>query len=77
MPAATLDLRDVAPARRHDRVHETFADLGAGETLRIVVDHDPNPLFYEFRAEVEAFDADAYRVDRRGPEKFVAALPKR
>lgn len=77
MPATTLDIRDVPPPERHPRIHEAFEALGSGETLRIVNDHDPQPLFYEFRAEVDAFDAEGYTVERRGAEEFVADLPKR
>jgi len=76
MPAAHLDLRDVPPRERHPLIHETFASLASGETLRIVNDHDPKPLFYEFQAEVEAFDADGYTVSEEGPAEFVADLPK-
>ena len=77
MPATTLDLRDVPPAERHPKIHDAFAELDSGETLRIVNDHEPKPLFYEFQAEVESFDADNYAVERRGVEEYVADLPKR
>jgi len=77
MPAETLDLRDVPPSDRHPMIHDAFAALDSGETLRIVNDHEPKPLFYEFQAEVEAFDAENYDVERRGVEEFVADLPKR
>jgi len=77
MPATTLDLRDVPPAQRHPKIHDAFAALDSGETLRIVNDHEPKPLFYEFQAEVESFDAENYDVERRGVEEFVADLPKR
>ena len=71
-----LDLRDVGPPERHQLIHEAFADLDAGETLTIVNDHEPTPLFYEFRAEVDAFDAEAYAVEQVGPNAFEAELPK-
>jgi uncharacterized protein (DUF2249 family) len=77
MPARTLDLRELPPAKRHPRIHDAFAAIDSGETLRIVNDHDPKPLFYEMRAEVEAFDADGYEVTQRGESEFVADLPKR
>ncbi|MFB6150251.1 MAG: DUF2249 domain-containing protein [Haloarculaceae archaeon] len=76
MPETTLDLRDVPPPERHPKIHDAFEDLDPGQTLRIVNDHDPKPLFYEFRAEVDAFDAENYAVERRGPEEFAADLPK-
>jgi uncharacterized protein (DUF2249 family) len=77
MTERTLDLRDVPPPERHPKIHDAFADLDSGEALTIVNDHEPKPLFYEFQAEVEAFDADGYDVERRGPEEFVATLPKK
>lgn len=76
MSGRTLDLRDVPPPERHPKIHDAFAELEAGEALTIVNDHEPRPLFYEFRAEVDAFDADGYEVERRGEGEFVATLPK-
>jgi uncharacterized protein (DUF2249 family) len=76
MATERLDLRDVPPAERHPLIHEAFEALESGETLEIVNDHDPKPLFYEFQAEVEAFDAEAYAVERAGVNEFVAELPK-
>jgi uncharacterized protein (DUF2249 family) len=72
-----LDVRDVPPAQRHDCIHERFDALDPGETLVICNDHDPKPLYYEFEAEVDAFDADAYRMTKQADDCFVAELPKR
>jgi len=77
MPAETLDLRELPPAKRHAKIHDAFGALDSGETLRIVNDHEPKPLFYEMRAEVDAFDAEGYEVEQRGEAEFVADLPKR
>jgi uncharacterized protein (DUF2249 family) len=77
MASQRLDLREVPPNERHPKIHDAFSDLESGETLTIVNDHEPRPLFYEFRAERDAFDAEAYRCEQRGPEEFVAPLPKR
>lgn len=72
-----LDIRAVPPAERHPMIHEAFAELAPGETLTIVNDHEPKPLFYEFQAEVPDFDAEGYAVERRGAQEFVAELPKK
>ena len=72
----TLDVREIPPAERHPKIHDEFEALDSGETLEIVNDHPPKPLFYEMQAEVETFDADGYEVDREGPETFVATFPK-
>jgi uncharacterized protein (DUF2249 family) len=76
MPETTLDLREVPPPERHPKIHTAFEDLDSGETLRIVNDHRPRPLFYEMKAEVEAFDAENYAVEQRATDEFVADLPK-
>ena len=77
MTETTLDVRDVPPAERHPKIHDAFADLESGESLTLINDHEPKPLFYEMRAEVETFDADGYTVDHRGPEEYVATFPKK
>jgi uncharacterized protein (DUF2249 family) len=76
MPATILDLREMSPPERHPKIHDSFEALSAGETLRIINDHEPKPLFYELQAEVEAFDAANYRCKQEGPQKYVADLPK-
>jgi uncharacterized protein (DUF2249 family) len=76
MPATTLDLREVPPPERHPKIHNAFDSLDSGETLRIVNDHEPRPLFYEMKAEVDAFDAENYAVEQRDDDEFVADLPK-
>jgi len=72
-----LDVRDIPPVNRHDRIHEEFEEMESGETLTIVNDHQPKPLYYEMAAEVPAFDEEGYRVRRDAPDEFVAEFPKR
>ncbi len=71
-----LDVRDIPPVDRHPTIHEAFEELDPGETLTIVNDHEPKPLFYEFQAEVEAFDSDGYSVEQVESDRFVAEFPK-
>jgi len=77
MSDVTLDVREIPPSDRHPRIHSQFEDLEPGETLTIVNDHEPKPLFYEFQAEVDSFDEDGYEVEESEPGKFVARFPKR
>lgn len=77
MAETTLDVREIPPAERHPKIHDAFADLDSGETLTLINDHEPKPLFYEMQAEVEAFDADGYTVERRSVDEFVARFPKK
>jgi uncharacterized protein (DUF2249 family) len=48
---ATLDVRTMAPARRHAVIFATHEALGAGQAFVLVNDHDPKPLYYQFQAE--------------------------
>jgi len=72
----TLDVREIPPVTRHDTIHERFAELDPGETLTIVNDHEPKPLYYEMAAEVPSFDADGYEVERVASDEFRARFPK-
>jgi len=47
----TLDVRELAPRLRHERIFETFFKLQPGEAFVLVNDHDPKPLYYQFQAE--------------------------
>ncbi|MFB6219728.1 MAG: DUF2249 domain-containing protein [Halobacteriaceae archaeon] len=76
MSAETLDVRDVPASERHAKIIDAFEELQKGETLTLINDHDPRPLYYEMEAEVEEFDADGYSVERRGIDEYVATLPK-
>jgi uncharacterized protein (DUF2249 family) len=72
----TLDVRDVPPSDRHPRIKTTLHDVDSGDTLELVNDHDPKPLFYEMQAEEDAFDADADEVEEVGPDEYRAYFPK-
>ena len=76
-PATRLDLREMPPPERHPTIHDAFEALDSGESLVIVNDHDPQPLYYEMAAEMPAFDEEAYTVNQVGPQEFVATLPKK
>lgn len=47
----TLDVREIVPRDRHPLIFQQFADLAPGETLRLVNDHDPKPLYYQLMVE--------------------------
>lgn len=47
----TLDVRPLAPAKRHEAIFSTFDALAPGEDFLLLNDHDPRPLRYQFEAE--------------------------
>jgi uncharacterized protein (DUF2249 family) len=48
-----LDVRQVAPPQRHPLIFQTFENLKSGEAFLLVNDHDPKPLYYQFKFERE------------------------
>lgn len=47
----TVDAREYAPKDKHRVIFETFDQLQAGESMLLVNDHDPKPLYYQFMME--------------------------
>ena len=47
----TLDLRPMPPFERHEKIFQLWDELKPGNTLKIINDHDPKPLHYQFEAE--------------------------
>lgn len=45
-----LDVRPLIPIKRHEKLLTLFRDLPAGESFVFINDHDPKPLYYEFRS---------------------------
>lgn len=46
---ATIDVRNVAPHERHDLVFSAFNALPQGTALELTSDHDPAPLYRQFK----------------------------
>ncbi len=53
----SLDVRSVAPRNRFEMIMGRYDDLDRGETLLLVVDHDPKCMYYTLKADYsdEAF----------------------
>ncbi|MEO8392655.1 MAG: DUF2249 domain-containing protein [Chloroflexota bacterium] len=49
----TIDVRMLPPAQRHPLIFQTFEALKSGEAFQLVNDHDPKPLYYQFKFERE------------------------
>ncbi len=71
---AVLDVREIVPRERHPLIFGTFASLAAGESLLLVNDHDPKPLFYQFQAESPGTFSWSYL--EQGPEVWRVAIGK-
>jgi uncharacterized protein (DUF2249 family) len=50
-PSTTVDVRTIIPRERHPLIFNTFRGLAPGEAFLLVNDHDPKPLYYQFKAD--------------------------
>jgi uncharacterized protein (DUF2249 family)/hemerythrin-like domain-containing protein len=69
-----LDLRSLPPFQRHDLIMQKWAELTPGRTLRIINDHDPKPLRYQFEAEFPGKFTWVYASS--GPEAWEVNISK-
>lgn len=65
----TLDVRPLPPRGRHETIFEKLDALEAGETLRLVNDHDPAPLRYQLDATRPG--QHRWEYVEKGPEEWV------
>ncbi len=70
----TIDVREIAPPRRHPLIFQTYQDLEPGGSFELVNDHDPKPLYYQFHAE----HGDAFTWDylEQGPARWRVRIGK-
>ena len=61
-----LDVRDLPPAQRHERIFEHYDGLSTGEGFVLVNDHDPKPLYHQFEAEAGPEFHWAYQKEQPG-----------
>ena len=74
-PAASLDVRDVAPKHRFEQIMDAYHELATGETFALIVDHDPTCMYYTLKAD---YGDDAFRFEylERGPETWRVHVTK-
>ncbi len=69
-----LDVRMLAPARRHSLIFETFEGLRPGGCFVLVNDHDPKPLYYQF--QYEKTGTFSWNYEEQGPEVWRVRIGK-
>lgn len=63
-----LDVRTLIPIKRHEKLLKLFKDLPAGDSFIFINDHDPKPLYYEFRSIFG--DVVGWEYLKRDPEEW-------
>ncbi len=69
-----LDLRQIMPFERHELIFQKWGALLPGETLRIINDHDPKPLHYQFEAEYKG--KYEWEYEQQDPKDWLAKIKK-
>ncbi len=74
MTEIELDVRPLAPRDRHPAIFNLWNNLADGESFRLVNDHDPLPLYYQFACEY----AGGFRWEylERGPQRWTVRITK-
>lgn len=72
--AVVVDVRPIPPFQKHPTIFGAFDKLASGETMMLVNDHDPKPLYYQFAAELAGkFE---WNYVEQGPQVWRVAIKK-
>jgi uncharacterized protein (DUF2249 family) len=69
-----LDVRPLVPIKRHKKLIKMFKELPTGETFIFINDHDPKPLYYEFRSIFG--DVVGWEYLKRDPEEWTVKVTR-
>ena len=69
-----LDLSSIMPFERHEKIFQMWDALKSGETLKIINDHDPKPLRYQFEAEYK--NQYEWEYEQEGPKDWIVKIKK-
>lgn len=75
-PDHHLDVRSIAPKHRYEQIMGAYHDLTPGETLALVVDHDPKCMYYTLEAE-HGPDTFSFEYLEDGPKVWRVHVQKR
>lgn len=71
----TVDVRKIEPRERHPLIFSTFRALAPGESMELVNDHDPRPLYHQFQAEMPG--TFAWNDLEQGPDTWRVAITRK
>ncbi|MDO8647650.1 MAG: DUF438 domain-containing protein [Candidatus Diapherotrites archaeon] len=74
MNGIKLDLRKMPHFERHSKIFEDWNSLKSGQILRIINDHDPKPLYYQFDAEMKG--SFEWNYEKQGPKDWIVKIKK-
>jgi uncharacterized protein (DUF2249 family) len=75
MTNKVIDVRNIPPRDRHPLIFQTFEALEPNESFTLVNDHEPRPLYYQFKFEHEGQFTWNYLEE--GPEVWRVEIGKK
>ena len=69
-----LDLRELQPFERHEKIFRMLEELKDQEILRITNDHEPKPLFYMLQGEYPG--KFKWEYEKQGPKDWIFKITK-
>ena len=69
-----VDVRNIAPRDRHPPIFTAFRALQTGDTMELVNDHDPRPLYYQFQNDAPGSFTWVYL--ESGPQTWRVAITR-
>ncbi len=70
----TLDLRPLPAYERYGKILRTWNSLESGETMKIINDHDPRPLRYQF--ETKQSGKFEWEYEQEGPADWIVNIKR-
>lgn len=70
----SIDARAYEPKDKHAKIFDLFISLSVGESMLLINDHDPKPLYYQFAFEYT--DRFEWTYQLEGPEVFEVIIKK-
>lgn len=75
VPTVELNVNVLPPREKHATIFRTFESLAPGESMRLIVDHDPAPLRYQLAAErPNGFE---WTYEEQGPDLWKVLLGRK
>ncbi len=69
-----IDVRNVEPAKKHPMIFQKFEEVGSGESIVLITDHEPEPLYFQFSTEYSGRFEWEYL--KQGPEVWKVEITK-
>ena len=70
-----IDVRTIPPRQRHALIFQTFEGLDPGQSMQLVNDHDPQPLYFAFESQL--FGQFGWQYLEEGPDVWRVAISRK